>query len=256
METKCVIDMKVKRNLAASSSCRLLVLSPSSGELPVIAPGQFVEVKIDVPGVLLRRPISVCNVNDNELWLLVRRAGVATNVLCDVAEGSIVNVVLPLGNGFTMAEKGKKALLVGGGVGIAPMLYYARQLSDAGVDVTVLAAAKTKTELMLIDELSKCAEVCVATDDGSEGHKGFAASHPVLSRKWDHVACCGPLLMMKSIAGACRRAGNSCEVSLENLMACGLGACLCCVESTVDKGNVCVCKEGPVFDINVLKWQD
>ncbi len=248
--------MVVKRNIEASSSCRLLVLSPVAGELPLIRPGQFVEVKVDVPGVLLRRPISVCNVEGNDLWLLVRRAGKATAELCDVAVGSKVNIVLPLGNGFTVPEAGKRVLLVGGGVGIAPMLYYARQLASAGVEFAVLTAAKTKSELMLVDELGKYGQVYVATDDGSEGHKGFAASHPALGEKWDLVACCGPLVMMKTIASACRKAGNSCEVSLENLMACGLGACLCCVEPTVDKGNVCVCKDGPVFDVNVLKWQD
>ena len=256
MDTKCVIDMTVKRNIAASSSCRLLVLSPVAGELPAIRPGQFVEVKVDVPGVLLRRPISVCNVDGNDLWLLVRRAGKATAELCDIQEGSTINIVVPLGNGFTVPEAGKNVLLAGGGVGIAPMLYYAKQLAAAGVAFSVLTAAKTKSELMLVDELGKYGQVYIATDDGSEGHKGFAASHPVLAEKWDLVACCGPLVMMKSIAGACRKAGNRCEVSLENLMACGLGACLCCVEPTVDKGNVCVCKEGPVFDVNVLKWQD
>ena len=256
METKFVMDMTVKRNIAASSSCRLLVMSPVAGSLPLIRPGQFVEVKVDVPGVLLRRPISVCNVDGNDLWLLVRRAGKATAELCDVPEGATVNIVLPLGNGFSVPEAGKRVLLAGGGVGIAPMLYYAKQLATAGVDFSVLTAAKTKSELMLVDELKKYGTVCVATDDGSEGHKGFAASHPVLAEKWDLVACCGPLVMMKSIASACRQAGNRCEVSLENMMACGLGACLCCVEPTVDKGNVCVCKEGPVFDVNVLKWQD
>ena len=257
MENKYAIDMVVKRNAVASSSCRLLVLSPVKGDLPPMRPGQFVEVKVDVPGVFLRRPISVCNVEGNDLWLLVRRAGKATDALCDMAEGTIFNVVMPLGNGFSIPEPGTRVLLVGGGVGVAPMLYYARKLSETGVDFSILTAAKTKCELMLMDEFEKSGNtVYVATDDGSYGHKGFAASHPVLCENWDLVACCGPLMMMKSIASVCHKSGNRCEVSLENLMACGLGACLCCVESTVDKGNVCVCKDGPVFDINVLKWQD
>lgn len=256
MSIKSVMDMMVKRNTVASASCRLLVLTPVDGELPEIYPGQFVEVGVEAPGVFLRRPISVCNVVGNELWLLVRNAGKATERLCGMATGAVVNVVLPLGKGFTLPERGSRVLLVGGGVGIAPMLYFARKLSESGVAVSVLEASKTKDDLMLIDELGQVCQVLVSTDDGSEGVKGYAASHPALREKWDLVACCGPLMMMKTVASVCREAGNDCEVSLENLMACGLGACLCCVESTVDQGNVCVCKEGPVFNINVLKWQD
>lgn len=257
MNSKCMMDMVVRRNTAVSSSCQLLILEPvDGGVLPPVVPGQFVEVRVEVPGVLLRRPISVCNVSGNELWLLVRRAGKATSELCDMGEGAVFNVILALGNGFSMPERGKRVLLVGGGVGIAPMLYYSRKLSENGVDVSALIASKTRDELMLVDDLKKAGQVYVATDDGSEGHKGFAATHPILCEKWDLVACCGPLMMMKSVASVCREQGNRCEVSLENLMACGLGACLCCVESTVDKGNVCVCKEGPVFDVNVLKWQN
>lgn len=254
MEKKRVIDMVLKRNIRASQSCRLLVLSPTEGDIPIMSPGQFVEVQVNIPGVFLRRPISICNVEGNELWILVRNAGSATDALCNMPEGSIINVIAPLGSGFTVPKKNERVLLVGGGVGIAPMLYYARTLVEAGIEISILAASKTKGELMLLDELEKAGSVYIATDDGSEGHHGFAATHPILQEKWDLVACCGPLVMMKSIARVCQEHGNKCEVSLENLMACGLGVCLCCVESTVDKGNVCVCKEGPVFDINVLKW--
>ena len=94
----------------------------------------------------------------------------------------------------------------------------------------------------------------VTTEDGSMGEKGFVTQHSVLNEKIDHIACCGPLPMMQAVARIAREKNIECEVSLENTMACGLGACLCCVEDTADDGNVCVCKEGPVFNIKRLKW--
>ena len=94
----------------------------------------------------------------------------------------------------------------------------------------------------------------LSTEDGSEGEKGFVTTHSVLKEKWDSISCCGPMPMMKAVAKYAVENGVDCEVSLENVMACGVGACLCCVEDTADHGNVCVCKEGPVFNINRLKW--
>ncbi|MDE6062764.1 MAG: dihydroorotate dehydrogenase electron transfer subunit, partial [Duncaniella sp.] len=97
-------------------------------------------------------------------------------------------------------------------------------------------------------------KVHVCTEDGSEGVKGFVTAHPCLEEEYFRYYCCGPAPMMKAVAAVARRNGTDCEVSLENMMACGLGACLCCVEKTV-KGNVCVCTEGPVFNINELTWE-
>ncbi len=102
-------------------------------------------------------------------------------------------------------------------------------------------------------EFEAVGKVHLSTEDGSAGEKGLVTKHSVLDGKIDRIFCCGPSPMMKAVAGIAREKGIDCEVSLENMMACGLGACLCCVENTV-KGNVCVCTEGPVFNIEMLNW--
>jgi dihydroorotate dehydrogenase electron transfer subunit len=124
-----------------------------------------------------------------------------------------------------------------------------------GCDVTFLLGARSAKDLLLLDKFGEYGRVLVTTEDGSFGEKGFVTQHSVLrNEKFDMVQCCGPTPMMKAVARYAREAEVTCEVSLENLMACGLGACLCCVEKTVE-GNVCVCKEGPVFNIDRLLWQ-
>ena len=123
-----------------------------------------------------------------------------------------------------------------------------------GVRPTFLLGARSKSDLLLLDKYRALGTVYVTTEDGSEGEKGFVTQHSILQReKFDNIAVCGPKPMMLAMASYAKHAGISCEVSLENVMACGLGACLCCVENTKD-GNVCVCKEGPVFDVEKLNW--
>ena len=127
-------------------------------------------------------------------------------------------------------------------------------LKKAGVEVNFLLGARSKNDLLELDEFEKRGNVYLSTEDGSVGEKGFVTTHSVLSEKWDMISCCGPMPMMKAVAKYAVENGVDCEVSLENVMACGVGACLCCVEDTTDHGNVCVCKEGPVFNIKRLKW--
>ena len=231
-----------------------LKLRPDDGELPEIYPGQFVNIQTG-GGVMLRRPISVNDVDYEEgiLRLLVKNLGRGSNYLYHLDKGAKLNILLPLGNGFDFGNA-KSILLAGGGVGIAPMLYAGRKLKEKCLSPTFLLAAKTSDELVQLSEFEKYGIVEIATDDGTLGFKGFAASHPVLeTKKWDLVCVCGPMPMMRSIAGVCHRNNFECEVSLENKMACGLGACLCCVEDTKE-GNRCTCTDGPVFNINELKW--
>ncbi len=109
-------------------------------------------------------------------------------------------------------------------------------------------------DLLELDLFKQLGEVFVTTEDGSVGEKGFVTQHSIFQRKIDHIACCGPSPMMKAVAKIAQEKEIDCEVSLENLMACGIGACLCCVEDTIDEGNVCVCQDGPVFNIKRLKW--
>lgn len=253
---RCLEDFRVAEATPLGTRFTLLklVASTHGRDVPQCAPGQFANVATGANGVMLRRPISICRVDSKgRLWLLVRRAGPGTERLCSARPGDSFNLLLPLGTGFPTAGV-QRPLLVGGGVGIAPMMCLADKLATSGLRPDVLIGARSEGELLLRSEFEQIANLHTATDDGSHGFHGLVADHPVLcSGDYDAVYCCGPAPMMKAVAAVARRRGISCWVSLENMMACGLGACLCCVENTV-KGNVCVCTEGPVFNIESLTW--
>lgn len=226
--------------------------------LPEMLPGQFVEVRVDnSPRTMLRRPISINYVDyeNNQLWLLVAGVGEGTKRLVSLKEGATLNCVLPLGNGFTVpARQSGRILLVGGGVGVAPLLYFGKQIKDTGAEPVFLLGARSAADILELDAFESIGTVYVTTEDGSAGEKGFVTSHSVLQHgRFSRIATCGPKPMMMAVARYAAGAGIACEASLENMMACGLGACLCCVEKTTE-GNLCVCKEGPVFDIKKLLW--
>ena len=252
---KQIADYKLSRKQDFGRS--VLLQLRSEQPLPDIAPGQFVQVRIDhSPSTYLRRPISIHDVDfqRNEISLLVQQVGEGTRHLATAKTGDIINMVLPLGNGFTMPENGEKCLLVGGGIGIAPLYYFAKVLNEKGIQPTLLLGGKTKTDLLRLEDYEKLGDTFVTTEDGSLGEKGFVTMHSVWQKQsFDRIYVCGPKPMMKAVAKLATENDIWCEVSLENLMACGLGACLCCVEDTVD-GHVCVCKEGPVFNTRRLKW--
>lgn len=254
---KYILDLRVVSAERVSDKHVLLKLTHDK-VLPEMLPGQFVEVRIDgEPDVMLRRPISINFVDkeNNQLWLLVAVVGRGTKVLGKLREGDVLNCVLPLGNGFTMPDNAdKKVLLVGGGVGVAPLLYFGKRIADMGGEPVFLLGARSAQDLLLLDEFRKWGEVLVTTEDGSMGEKGFVTNHSVLlKRNFDSIHVCGPKPMMVAVSKFADMQGIDCEVSLENMMACGLGACLCCVEKTTE-GNLCVCKEGPVFNTRKLLW--
>lgn len=247
--------MTVVSSQRLSDSYSLLRLTHNE-RLPEMEPGQFVEILVDrSPTTFLRRPISINFVDykANELWLLVRDAGNATHCLICSTPGMKYNVVLPLGNGFTTDSVSNSPLLVGGGVGVAPLLYLGKKLAEKGIDVRFALGGRSAADLLLLDEFRRYGEVFTSTDDGSAGDPGVITANRVFDTEISHIACCGPTPMMKAVAKIAASRGINCEVSLENNMACGLGACLCCVEDTT-AGNVCVCTEGPVFNIKKLKW--
>ena len=255
---KYILDLKVRETVAVGKQFVLLRLTDSE-PLPEMLPGQFVEVRVDnTPSVLLRRPISIhyYNKENNELGLLVQLIGDGTRWMATLKAGDTLNVVLPLGNGFTLpTSTDESPLLVGGGVGVAPLLYLGMKLKEMGVTPTFLLGSRTENELMQIDEFKKYGPVYITTENGAVGEKGYVTQHSVLANnKFSQVYTCGPKPMMMAVARWAKSANVPCEVSLENKMACGVGACLCCVEDTKD-GNVCVCKEGPVFSIDKLSWQ-
>ena len=149
----------------------------------------------------------------------------------------------------------KRLLLVGGGVGVAPLLYFGAEIKKMGGRPSFLLGARTKTDLLQLELFEALGDVYVTTEDGSYGERGFVTNHSVLqTTHFDQISCCGPKPMMKAVAAYATKHDVSCEVSLENMMACGLGACLCCVEKTIE-GNLCVCKDGPVLNIKKLLWQ-
>ena len=253
---KYLLDLRVK-SVDRIHDRYVLIKLTDDRPLPDMLPGQFVEVRVDgSPNTFLRRPISINFVDrsQNELWLLVATIGDGTRRLAELTEGDILNCLLPLGNGFTPAKSGERVLLIGGGVGVAPLLYMGAEMQRQGIEPTFLLGARTAKDLLLTNIYNMYGRVFVTTEDGSKGEKGFVTNHSILLQEhFDRISTCGPTPMMKAVARLAKEKGIDCEASLENLMACGLGACLCCVEKTTD-GNLCVCKDGPVFDVRRLLW--
>ena len=278
---KHILDLTV-RSVERVHERYVLIKLTQSAALPPMNPGQFVEVRVDgSSSTFLRRPISIHFVDyqNNELWLLVACVGDGTRRMAELQAGDTLNCVLPLGNGFSLpateaaannaatapaaGKSWQKALLTGGGVGVAPLLYLGKVLKDQGVEPTFLLGARSAKDLLMLSEFQKYGRVLVTTEDGTMGEKGFVTNHSVLQQEtFDMIQVCGPTPMMKAVARYAHEKHICCEVSLENLMACGLGACLCCVEKVKADAdasvatNVCVCKEGPVFNINRLLWQN
>lgn len=254
---KYVLDLTVSAVERINEKYVLIRLADDK-PLPDMLPGQFVEVRVDnSPTTFLRRPISISFVDRsrNELWLLVAAIGDGTRAMASLAVGSRLNCLLPLGNGFTMpSSASERVLLVGGGVGVAPLLYMGAEMRRCGCEPTFLLGTRRSADLLLLDHFRRYGRVFVTTEDGSAGERGFVTNHSVLqSEHFDRIQTCGPKPMMVAVARYAAAAGIDCEASLENMMACGVGACLCCVEKTTE-GNLCVCKEGPVFNINKLLW--
>ena len=256
---KYILDLTVVENIQLNLNYVLLKLT-SSKRLPEMLPGQFAEIRIDKsPTTFLRRPISINYVDrvHNEVWFLIQLVGDGTRHLGNVQPGDIINVILPLGNGFTFPDSHlkKKVLLIGGGVGTAPLLYLGEQLVQKNHEPIFLLGAKSRNDLLQLDLFANYGEIYATTEDGSYGEIGYVTQHSILSQiEVEYIYTCGPKPMMMSVAKYARSHNINCEVSLENMMACGLGACLCCVENTTE-GHLCVCKEGPVFNINRLLWQ-
>ncbi|MDP4239663.1 MAG: dihydroorotate dehydrogenase electron transfer subunit [Bacteroidota bacterium] len=255
---KYMLDLILKENKTLSDQYSLLILT-SNEKIPDILPGQFAEVRVDgSPTTFLRRPISIHYVDYelNELWLLIQVIGDGTRRLSNMNVGESLNLLMPLGNSFNdPADKNAKVLLIGGGCGVAPLLYLGAHLKNKGFEVNFLLGARTRKDLIELCEYERFGNVFTTTEDGSHGERGFVTQHSLLnSPNFDYIYTCGPTPMMKAVARYAHKTKANCEVSLENTMACGIGACLCCVTDTTE-GHVCVCTEGPVFNITKLKWQ-
>lgn len=255
---KHLLDLRVVGVTHPRPDYVLLRLENPAGPMPEMQPGQFVEVRVDgSPSTFLRRPISINHADEHELWLLIHCVGDGTRRLGELHEGDTLNCLLPLGHGYTLPEAKAEQhfLLIGGGVGTAPLLYLGKRLKALGQRVTFILGGRSAGDVLQIDLFKEVGEVCITTNDGSLGEPGFVTQHSVLEREqFSQICTCGPKPMMQAVVRWAKAHNVPCEVSLENMMACGLGACLCCVENTIN-GNVCVCKEGPVFDMNLLNWE-
>jgi len=255
---KFILDLIVTENIRLHTNYVLLKLTHSL-PLPEMLPGQFAEIRVDgSKTTFLRRPISINYIDkeQNEVWFLIQLVGDGTRHLAEAETGDIINVILPLGNSFTMPEKtSDKLLLVGGGVGTAPMLYLGEQLAKKGSKPSFLLGARTDKDLLQLEQFSEYGDLYTTTEDGSYGEKGYVTNHSILNKvQFEQIYTCGPKPMMMAVAKYAKAKNILCELSLENSMACGIGACLCCVENTTE-GHLCVCKEGPIFNLNKLLWQ-
>ena len=227
--------------LLAKSVYRMQLAGNTTG----ILPGQFVNIRVE--GQFLRRPISVCNITNGVLTIIYKVVGVGTEAMSHLPIGTQLDVLTVLGNGYDLSKAGDKPLLVGGGVGVPPMYMLARQLREMGKNVRVILGFNTKDEVFYEEEFRALGcDVTVTTVDGSHGVKGFVTN--ALDGKQSYYYTCGPLPMIKALLQA---AGTNGEVSMEERMGCGFGACMGCTIQTT-QGPKRVCKEGPVFPAKYL----
>lgn len=238
-----------KTNLA--KNCFSFVIScPKIAK--VAQAGQFVHIKAD--GFMLRRPISICEIDkeNGSIRIVFEIRGEGTREIADKKSGDYLDLMAPLGKGFTLLENSKKAIVIGGGIGVPPMLEVAKHYGENAMAVIGFRSADT---VILNDDFKSVkSDVILCTDDGSKGHKGYvsnALTSYLESNKADIIYACGPHPMLKAIIDIADKHGITCEVSLEERMGCGVGACLVCACKAVKSGKeyyAHVCKDGPVFN--------
>jgi dihydroorotate dehydrogenase electron transfer subunit len=230
----------------------------SEEALEPVHPGQFIQLRVsDSSLTFLRRPFSIHDVDyeKNTLQLLVKIIGPATRSMAKMAKGSVLSIIYPLGNGFPLYSN-KRALLAGGGYGIAPLYHLGKELIARKSSCDFIFGAKSSRDLILKEKFRALSSLGICTEDGSEGFPGLITENPVfeqVEKHYDVVYTCGPEPMMKAIAAIAEEKGVECQLSLDNLMGCGFGVCLCCITPT-HKGNEVVCVTGPVFNSKELKW--
>jgi len=217
----------------------------------ITAPGQFVNIKID--GLYLRRPISVCDWEDGKLTLIYKVVGAGTKLMAQMKSGDVLDILTGLGNGFTVSDVAKSALLVGGGVGTPPMYGLARVLREKGWKVTVCLGFGGKPDVFYLDEFKSLgAHVICATMDGSCGENGTVIDAlRKYQPEFDCTFACGPIPMLHALYDYTDVPG---QYSFEERMGCGFGACMGCTCHTKN-GNKRICKDGPVLDREEIVWR-
>lgn len=253
--SKIISECKLVNNQELSPLYHLLEFQAPTSVLKIL-PGQFAGILVPkAPHTFLRRPFSVYDFDEKKhiIKFVIKVVGDGTRTLCSMKEGERVSILYPLGKGFSLPNG--KALIVGGGVGIAPMFLLAKWLNEKGVGCDILLGGRSAADIINTAEFSQLGNLAITTDDGSLGHHGIVTTHPWLQKvnpDLSMIFACGPEPMMRAVAAIASRQEIDCEISLENTMACGYGVCLCCVVAT-DEGNICSCTEGPVFNTRRLK---
>lgn len=226
--------------------------------------GQFVNVKCrEGTQALLRRPISICSVdrNNGSYDILFQKKGSGTGLLALKRPGDCLDVLGPLGNGFDLDIKYKRIAVIGGGIGIFPLLFILNE--SKSVVKRAYLGFRTKKLVVLEDEFKRSSSTLeITTDDGSYGEHGFVTDllkQDILSEKFDMIYACGPTPMLKKVIGTASENGINCQVSLEQRMGCGFGACLICACKTHSENGGWqyshVCKDGPVFDSRTVMFE-
>ena len=214
----------------------------------ITAPGQFVNIKLE--GKYLRRPISICDYSEKDITLIYKVVGVGTEQMAEMEVGESLDVLVGLGNGYSIAESGEKALLIGGGVGVPPLYNLCKKLISEGKEASVILGFNTKSEIFLYDEFKALgAKVTVATADGSFGVKGFVTD-AMKDMDYTYFYTCGPEPMFRAIESVAKSSG---QYSFEERMGCGFGACMGCSCKT-KYGNKRICKDGPVLKREEIVW--
>ena len=251
----CVTAKVLEHGLIAGDVWSLVVAVPEIAKQT--KPGQFVHIKInDSLEPLLRRPFSIadCNAAQGTLTLIYRVVGRGTALMTKLQPGDTIDCMGPLGNGFAL--NAQRPLLVGGGMGLAPLLLLARAFCSQ--PATMLMGGRNEQELFWSNlYASVCKNIHITTDDGSVGQRGFtvdALPELLASGKFDAVYACGPHIMLKGVAAIATQYHIPCQVSMEDYMACGVGACLSCTCAGTSGKRLKVCTDGPVFDAGEVVW--
>ena len=236
---------KIIKNVSLTDNVMLMELA---GDTEGVAPGQFINIKLD--GLYLRRPISVCDCEEGVITIIYKVVGKGTEQMQKMTDGEL-DVLTGLGNGYNLSLSGDKPLLLGGGVGVPPLYMLAKKLIAEGKKVSVVLGFNTESEVFYENEFKELgADVTVTTADGSYGVKGFVTD-AIGDIDYTYFYTCGPEPMLKAVYNATKTSG---QLSFEERMGCGFGACMGCSCKTL-YGNKRICKDGPVLVKEEIIWE-
>ena len=237
----------IKQNQHLTDTVLKMVLAGDTSA--ITAPGQFVNIKLD--GFFLRRPISVCDYDQKTLTILYKTVGKGTQYMSTLSAGTTLDILTGLGNGYDTAKSGRHPLLIGGGVGVPPMYRLAKDLLAEGKNPTILLGFNTAAEVFFAEEFRELnLPVTITTADGTMGTKGFVTDVLPKLNGYTYFYACGPEPMLQALCGCTTSSG---QLSFEERMGCGFGACMGCSCKT-KYGNKRICKDGPVLEKEEIKW--